>query len=112
MRNRVARAAPWGTVLALLLLIVVCGALNPPAFLSWDNLRTVLLQSAGLGIVAAGLTLVLILGEFDLSVAAMATLGGGAAALLADQGAPILLASLLTIVLGMIVGPVNGLVRP
>jgi ribose transport system permease protein len=110
MRDRVARAAPWGTVLALLLLIVVFGALKPHAFLSWDNLRTVLLQSAGLGIVAAGLTLVLILGEFDLSVAAMATLGGVAAALLAEQGVPILLAFLLTIVLGMIVGTVNGLV--
>jgi ribose transport system permease protein len=110
MRDRVARAAPWGTILALLLLIVVFGALKPHAFLSWDNLRTILLQSAGLGIVAAGLTLVLILGEFDLSVAAMATLGGVTAALLAEQGVPILLAFLLTIVLGVIVGTVNGLV--
>jgi ribose transport system permease protein len=110
MRDRVGRAAPWATVIALVVLIVVFGALKPHAFLSWANFRTVLLQSAGLGIVAVGLTLVLILGEFDLSVASMATLGGVVAALLSEHGVPILLAFLLTIVLGLIVGTVNGLI--
>jgi ribose transport system permease protein len=105
-----ARAAPWGTVIALIALIAVFGAAKPSQFLTGGNIQTILSQCAGLGIVAAGLTLVLILGEFDLSVAAMATLSGLASALLVQKGVPVGAALLMALGLGCAVGVFNGLV--
>jgi ribose transport system permease protein len=106
----VARAAPWGTVIALGVLIVAFGVAKPSQFFAVGNLQTILSQGAGLGLVAAGLTLVLILGEFDLSVAAMATLSGLASALLVQKGVPVGLALLMALGLGFAVGVFNGLV--
>lgn len=63
-------------VLMLLFTVLSEVVLGEQRFLTGANLSLVLRQSAVLAILAGGLTLVLILGEFDLSVAATLTLGG------------------------------------
>jgi len=65
----------YGTVLGLLLLVVVFTALKPSVFPTVRNLLNILNQISLLGICAAGLTLCLAVGEFDLSIGAVATLG-------------------------------------
>jgi ribose transport system permease protein len=104
------RIAPWGTVISLVALIFGFGLAEPDVFLTTSNLRTVLGESAHLGIVAAGLTLVLISWDFDLSVGAMATLSGLTIALLLEQGVPMLPAIVLAVLLGSAVGLANGLI--
>jgi ribose/xylose/arabinose/galactoside ABC-type transport system permease subunit len=54
----------------LILLMVLAGAISPE-FMSSNNLTNVLRQSAALGIVTIGQTLVMIAGGFDLSVTAV-----------------------------------------
>ena len=71
----------YGTLIFLGVLLVLFTVLSEivlgnQRFLTGANLSLVLRQSAVLAILAGGLTLVLILGEFDLSVAASLTLGG------------------------------------
>ncbi len=74
-------ASTYGTLVflgALLILFTVLSEiiLGDQRFLTGANLSLVLRQSAVLAILAGGLTVVLLLGEFDLSIAATMTLGG------------------------------------
>ncbi len=74
-------SARYGTLMFLALLIVLFTVLcqiklGDQRFLTGANLSLVLRQSAVLAILAGGLTVPLILGEFDLSIAATLTLGG------------------------------------
>jgi ribose transport system permease protein len=102
--------APWGTVVSLIVLLIVFGIAKPDSFLTADNLRIVLSESALLGIVAGGLTLVLISWDFDLSVGAMTSLAGVTTALLLREGFAFVPAIILPILLGTVVGLINGLV--
>jgi ribose transport system permease protein len=109
-RRLAERIAPWGTVIALVVLIAVFGIAKPSEFISWGNFQTILAAGAGLGIVAVGLTLVLISGDFDLSVGAVATATGFAAALLCQHGWSIVPALLVAVLFGAFLGLINGFV--
>jgi ribose transport system permease protein len=99
----------WGPVLAFVLLIVVFGALRPDTFLSSGNIFSILNNQAVLAIVACGLTLVLLGGEFDLSIGAVMTFAGAlSAGLVANQGTSPLLAIALVLVIGALIGAANG----
>jgi ribose transport system permease protein len=99
----------WGPVLAFVLLIVVFGALRPDTFLSSGNIFSILNNQAVLAIVACGLTLVLLGGEFDLSIGAVMTFAGAlSAGLVANQGMSPLLAIALVLVIGALIGAANG----
>ena len=95
----------------LLLAVIILAALNPH-FRQLANLRNVLLQASFAGISAAAMTLLIIAGAFDLSVAGLLGLCGVVLALLLPgQGvAGIVPAVLATLVLGGLLGLVNGIV--
>ena len=65
----------YGTVLAALLIILVFSVLSPSAFFSVENVINVSRQISFLVIVALAATVVMVVGEFDLSVGAVASLG-------------------------------------
>jgi ribose/xylose/arabinose/galactoside ABC-type transport system permease subunit len=80
-----------------------------PYFFTVMNIRNILLQSAVMGILAAGFTIVLIAGEIDLSLATAQALAGTVAALLIIKGGyPVVPGIILAILLGLLVGFVNG----
>jgi len=87
-RNVVRRRFEWivlkggryGTVLGLLVLFGVFAALKPNVFFTGRNILNIFNQISLLGICAAGLTVCLVLNEFDLSIGAVATLGAVLAA--------------------------------
>lgn len=103
-----ARLASYGTLLGLLSLIVLFGVLRPNAFLAPLNFVNILEQVAVLAIVAAVQTIVMVVGDFDLSVGSLASLVGvqTAGLLVAgwDPGAAIVI-GLLT---GLVAGAING----
>lgn len=77
----------YGTIVFLLLLIVGFSLARPDVFATKLNFLNVLNQASILLIIASGLTVCLVMGLFDLSIAAMATLGGYLVCkLLVDQG--------------------------
>jgi len=66
----------YGIIAVLLLLFTIFSILRPGIFPSLGNLIAILKQIALLGIISTGLTVCLILGDFDLSIAAVATWSG------------------------------------
>jgi ribose transport system permease protein len=97
----------YGTFAGFILLIIVFATLRPDVFLSLNNLRNITEQVAILAIAATVMTIVMVVGDFDLSIGALASLCGVVVAdrLIAGWG---LLPS-IGIALG--VGAVGGLIN-
>lgn len=97
-------------ILLTLVLIVAFFEILNPIFLQGQNFTNILLQSASLGIYSSGIVLVLLLGEIDLSVAAVGTLCAVIMAILTERqgwsAGPAILVAILT---GALAGLINGL---
>jgi ribose transport system permease protein len=97
-----------GVLLSLVGLIVVFSVLSPQ-FLTVDNLINIADASAVVGIVAVGMTVALIAGQFDLSVGSVVGLSSSLLALsMAEWGVPVGLAIVLAIAAALAVGAING----
>jgi ribose/xylose/arabinose/galactoside ABC-type transport system permease subunit len=98
----------WGIALVLLALAIVAAVIDP-SFLSVSNIQSIMRESAYVGIVAAGMTMVIMNGTFDLSV-------GGQLALVSSislmgysvGGTP--MAIVAALVAGLGCGLVNGII--
>ena len=81
LKRHSAAAAPFVTLLVLLLFFSIAS----PRFASLDNLRNILSEISVAGIIAVGLTFVVLCGEIDLSVASVANATGVIAAFFTAQ---------------------------
>lgn len=101
----------YGTLIAMAIMIVIFASMVPNGiFLTTNNLLNIINQSALTAIIASGLTMVLVVGEFDLSIGYAASLAGIlVTGLMAKQGLPMPLAILATLLIGGAVGSANGL---
>jgi len=105
--------ARYGTLLSLAVLLVAFSIARADVFPTVDNVLNIMNQIAILGTMAYGLTVCLVMGLFDLSIAAMATLGGYVATFLLVNSPDSIstpagvLVSLLT---AAIIGVINGLI--
>jgi ribose transport system permease protein len=91
--------------------LVIAAQLTYAQFLTIDNIKNLLTQNAEVGIVAAGMTLVLISGGFDLSVTGTFSLGSVLfAGLCVKSGLSVPLALAGVLVAGAIAGAINGLI--
>jgi ribose transport system permease protein len=103
--NRLRR---YGLLFALLILLVTL-SLTARNFLTVSNIMNILLQSSNIGIMAAGLTVVVIAAEIDLSIASLQTLCAVIVAmLLVNKGMPIVPAILITLFAGVGAGAFSG----
>jgi ribose transport system permease protein len=104
--------ARYGLLIVFVLVMIVFKSLQWDVFLTADNLRRTILSPTGfapLMILASGLTVVLAMGDFDLSFGNMVGLAGGTAVALMvnfDQVWPI--AILAALAIGVAVGIANG----
>lgn len=98
------------SALFTLLALVAAFSFTSPAFLSPNNAMTVLLQTAVIGLLAIGMTMVIITGGIDLSVGSVLALSGVGAGLLIKAGVPVVPALTLGTMIGGLCGFVNGLV--
>jgi rhamnose transport system permease protein len=94
--------------LAYLLLLLAVG-FRAPTFFSANNLRDLALNNAATLIVAIGMTMVILVGEIDISVGSQFAVCSVVAGLLAKTGIPVLLLLPSVIVFGAGMGAVNGL---
>ena len=103
------RIAEYVIVVAIVLESVVF-AVIAPQFLSVPNLINVALSIAITGILAVGMTAVILTGGIDLSVGSVAALAGVVAAMTAAAGggAAVPLAALAALGVGLAVGAFNG----
>lgn len=96
---------------SLVVSILLFGLARPDTFLTVANMRSILLQAAAPMVLAAGLTALLVLRDFDLSIGAMLGLGGASSvALMSLHGVPWGIAIALALLLAIAVGFVNGFV--
>jgi ribose transport system permease protein len=93
---------------AVLVLVVVLGALLVPTFGKPDNLRNVALAASFIGIIAAGMTFVIISGGIDLSVGSTFALAVILSAFFAKYGSFVAVAGTLAIC--AFVGLVQGVI--
>jgi len=113
VRGRVARAKLASFIQrqgALVTLLLVCAfaAFRYDAFLTPENLLNVLRQNSMLGLVALGMTFVILTGGIDLSVGSLLAVAGVIAANLAGRG--ITVALLAAIGVTALLGLINGVV--
>ena len=97
----------YGIVLALLLLVGMV-EIADPSFLSRANIVNMLGQWALTGVMAVGMTFVIIAGGFDLSIASGFSLCAIVAALLGADGWPLWVALVAAVATGLVIGGVNG----
>jgi ribose transport system permease protein len=98
----------WGTLLGFIALVLAFSMLRPGVFTSWRNIRNVIEQVATLTIVSSMVTLVMVTGDFDLSVGTLASLCGVIAAGLMTSGLGVGVGIGAALVVGALGGVVNG----
>lgn len=109
-RNVVAAfAARYGLLVAFLATVAVFSAVRSSTFPTWRNAESILTLAAPSLIIAVGLTVVLVMQDFDLSFGGMIGLAGGAAtAFMVNDGWAWQLAVVVVLGLGVLVGVLNG----
>ena len=99
----------YGTIIGLLLMVVGFTIARPTTFFTLPNFINILNQSSLTAIIAAGLTMTLVVGEFDLSIGYVASFAGLiVVGFIARDGIPLVLALILVLIIGAGIGTVNG----
>jgi rhamnose transport system permease protein len=99
----------WETILALLLIgVIVVNALISPFFLDFYNLSDATFNFSEKAILALAMTLLIIVRDIDLSIAAIIALASLAMGLAAQAGAPALALVLIGLCVGALCGAFNG----
>jgi ribose/xylose/arabinose/galactoside ABC-type transport system permease subunit len=104
------RANEVGLFVAIAILYAIL-AVFAPNFSTSGNLLNILRDAAFVGIIAWGMTLVLISGEIDISVGPHVAFAGVALALLAQHGMNIYVAALVVMLMGACIGIFIGVLR-
>jgi simple sugar transport system permease protein len=112
---RLARTSVQWQSFGLVVALVVVGtifSLMAPNFLTSNNLLNILQQSSFLGIIAFGMTLVILAAEIDVSVGSAMALDSALLGVLAgNKHWPLAATALLVIVMGTSIGLLAGFVR-
>lgn len=105
----------WGdlaldNIVWILLVLFALGATTLNSFFfSVANLQNVLVQATTLGFVAVAIALTMLLGEIDLSVVGILGFSGAVGATAVDRGLPGWLGVILVLLIGAVIGLINGL---
>ena len=108
MKNTMKYMSELTTVIALIILMAVITIINSN-FLTANTLLNLLLQVTSNALIAFGMTFVILTGGIDLSVGSILALSSALTAGLLGSGMPVTLAILISLILGCILGMMNGL---
>lgn len=99
----------YGIVLVLVIICVILSVLSP-VFLTIPNLTNVIRQISINGLLAIGMTFIILTGGIDLSVGSQVALTGALVAGFLTAGWPIALAIVAGLLIGCLLGFVNGFI--
>jgi ribose/xylose/arabinose/galactoside ABC-type transport system permease subunit len=112
LRRRVplrAAAERWSLVIAFVAAAAIFSIARPSTFVTWANARAILDDASVLCVLAVGITLILVLGEFDLSVGLVVGLCAAAGvSMMAYHGLSTGVAIVVAIGAGGVAGLANG----
>lgn len=97
----------YSVMFVCFIIIAVCSILAP-GFLKWSNFITILRNCSAIGIIALGMTIVIISGGIDLSVGANFAICGVILIVLQKAGVPLALCIALSCLFGLLIGLLNG----
>lgn len=101
----------YGTIIALVVMVIAFSIAQPATFPTFNNFRNIFNDMAIGAIIAAGLTLPMVCGDFDLSIGYVASFSGILViGLLSHNQWPMPVAILVVVGVGLLIGIVNGLV--
>ncbi|GMA22873.1 sugar ABC transporter permease [Luteimicrobium album] len=112
-----AYAHPWwrrllltreAAVIALVVIVAMWAYSNVPYFGETDTLKYLLLDSTTILLIALPMTLVIVTGEIDLSVASVVGLSSATMGLLHEHGTGMALACVISLLVGVVCGAFNG----
>ena len=109
IRTRLARSPEAGAAAGFSVIFLVFALATPDTFLSHSAISSILNSQAVPGILAIGITLLMISGEFDLSVGSILGVSSLAFLYATVNGVPILLAAAIGLIVGGMLGLINGL---
>jgi len=95
-------------LIALIILVILITIMNPQ-FIAPNNLLNLLRQASVNALIAFGMTFVILTGGIDLSVGSVLAFTGAIVAEMILQGVPAWLAALSGILIGAVLGAINGL---
>jgi ribose transport system permease protein len=98
----------YGTLMGMAAIVLVFWALLPQTFMTARNWLNITQQVSMLTVVAVAMTVVMVVGDFDLSVGSMASLAGIVAAVLFTLGFSVPAALAVALGVGLAGGLVNG----
>lgn len=101
-------ARRYGTLIGFAIILGFFSVMLPETFLTARNWLNITQQLSMLMVVAAGMTIVMVMGDFDLSVGSTASLAGIVAAVLFTFGYPIWVAVGIALLVGLVGGAING----
>lgn len=101
--------AKIGPLLGLILIVIVLGILSP-SFFTLDNILNLLRQVSINALIAFGMTLVILTAGIDLSVGSLLALGSALTAGMLNSGMDPLLAVFIGLIIGFVLGAINGLI--
>ncbi len=99
----------YGTLIGFVVILAVFWISLPETFMTARNWLNITQQLSMLMVVASGMTIVMVMGDFDLSVGSAASLAGIVAGVLFAMGYPIWLVVIIALAIGAAGGAFNGL---
>lgn len=108
-RQTLRRAFRTGSIFGAVALLWVVLSFSSPYFFTEQNILNILLQSSTVGILAAGITVALIAGEIDISVASVQALAATVAAtVIITDGHPVFIGIIAGLFVAVVAGAVSG----
>ena len=107
MKNNILKFIKDQSIWIILVFTVIFFGIMEPSFLSFFNLQNILLQTSINGIMAIGMTYIIINGNIDLSVGMIMALC--AAVVISLQPYGLIVAVLASLATGVIIGAINGI---
>jgi ribose/xylose/arabinose/galactoside ABC-type transport system permease subunit len=99
-----------GVLGIILIVFFIILSIATDKFLTIGNLGNLARQTSIVGIIAIGMTFVIISAGIDLSVGSVLALGGIVSSMMMRAGYPILLSMFAAILVGVVVGLINGVI--
>lgn len=100
---------PWAVPFLFVVLCVVFSIAAPDTFATTTNLRVLIIGQATILLLSIAIVIPLRAGDFDLSVSAVMVLSGCVLGYLTAQGVSAIVACLLALLIGPVMGLINGL---
>ncbi|MBL8133474.1 MAG: ABC transporter permease [Anaerolineae bacterium] len=107
-RAALGRLRTFGTLIGFLVVVAFFWINLPTTFMTLPNWLNISQQVSMLAVIAFTMTIVMVMGDFDLSVGSMASLAGIAAALIFRDGGAVASGVLIALLIGLVGGAING----